>query len=155
MCSSLNQVLNNFFHEQDVLIWLHADMKHWVIDIDSCVFVWFSFGLPQRPPDPGSLHGSPDQDSAAGDRVRDAGRNSASRQVWETCGAGDHDRRQRGAANSHGPGYRSTHTADGEWGAEGLVSWVICRWFECPVNVYVTHFITLAWSIKICFKWTV
>lgn len=155
MCSSLNQVLNNFFHEQDVLIWLHADIKHWVIDIDSCVFVWFSFGLPQRPPDPGSLHGSPDEDSAAGDRVRDAGRNSASRQVWETCGAGDHDRRQRGAANSHGPGYRSTHTADGEWGAEGLVSWVICRWFECPVNVYVTHFITLAWSIKICFKWTV
>lgn len=155
MCSSLNQVLNNFFHEQDVLIWLYADIKHWVIDIDSCVFVWFSFGLPQRPPDPGSLHGSPDQDSAAGDRVRDAGRNSASRQVWETCGAGDHDRRQRGAANSHGPGYRSTHTADGEWGAEGLVSWVICRWFECPVNVYVTHFITLAWSIKICFKWTV
>lgn len=155
MCSSINQVLNKFFHEQDVLIWLHADIKHWVIDIDSCVFVWFSFGLPQRPPDPGSLHGSPDQDSAAGDRVRDAGRNSASRQVWETCGAGDHDRRQRGAANSHGPGYRSTHTADGEWGAEGLVSWVICRWFECPVNVYVTHFITLAWSIKICFKWTV
>lgn len=155
MCSSINQVLNKFFHEQDVLIWLYADIKHWVIDIDSCVFVWFSFGLPQRPPDPGSLHGSPDQDSAAGDRVRDAGRNSASRQVWETCGAGDHDRRQRGAANSHGPGYRSTHTADGEWGAEGLVSWVICRWFECPVNVYVTHFITLAWSIKICFKWTV
>lgn len=155
MCSSLNQVLNNFFHEQDVLIWLHADIEHWVVDIDTCVFVWFSFGLPQRPPDPGSLHGSPDQDSAAGDRVRDAGRNSASRQVWETCGAGDHDRRQRGAANSHGPGYRSTHTADGEWGAEGLVSWVICRWFECPVNVYVTHFITLAWSIKICFKWTV
>lgn len=155
MCSSLNQVLNNFFHEQDVLIWLHADIEHWVVDIDTCVFLWFSFGLPQRPPDPGSLHGSPDQDSAAGDRVRDAGRNSASRQVWETCGAGDHDRRQRGAANSHGPGYRSTHTADGEWGAEGLVSWVICRWFECPVNVYVTHFITLAWSIKICFKWTV
>lgn len=155
MCSSINQVLNKFFHEQDVLIWLHADIEHWVVDIDTCVFVWFSFGLPQRPPDPGSLHGSPDQDSAAGDRVRDAGRNSASRQVWETCGAGDHDRRQRGAANSHGPGYRSTHTADGEWGAEGLVSWVICRWFECPVNVYVTHFITLAWSIKICFKWTV
>lgn len=155
MCSSLNQVLNNFFHEQDVLIWLHADIEHWVVDIDTCVFVWFSFGLPQRPPDPGSFHGSPDQDSAAGDRVRDAGRNSASRQVWETCGAGDHDRRQRGAANSHGPGYRSTHTADGEWGAEGLVSWVICRWFECPVNVYVTHNITLMWSIKICFKWTV
>lgn len=123
MCSSINQVLKKIFHEQDVLIWLHADIRHWVIDIDSCVFVWFSFGLPQRPPDPGSLHGSPDQDSAAGDRVRDAGRNSASRQVWETCGAGDHDRRQRGAANSHGPGYRSTHTADGEWGAEGLVSW--------------------------------
>lgn len=155
MCSSLNQVLNNFFHEQDVFIWLHADIEHWVVDIDTCVFVWFSFGLPQRPPDPGSLHGSPDQDSAAGDRVRDAGRNSASRQVWETCGAGDHDRRQRGAANSHGPGYRSTHTADGEWGAEGLVSWVICRWLECPVNVYVTHNITLTWSIKICFKWTV
>lgn len=155
MCSSLNQVLNNFFHEQDVLIWLHADIEHWVVDIDTCVFVWFSFGLPQRPPDPGSLHGSPDQDSAAGDRVRDAGRNSASRQVWETCGAGDHDRRQRGAANSHGPGYRSTHTADGEWGAEGLVSWVICRWLECPVNVYVIHNITLTWSIKICFKWTV
>lgn len=155
MCSSLNQVLNNFFHEQDVLIWLHADIEHWVVDIDTCVFVWFSFGLPQRPPDPGSLHGSPDQDSAAGDRVRDAGRNSASRQVWETCGAGDHDRRQRGAANSHGPGYRSTHTADGEWGAEGLVIWVICRWFECPVNVYVTHNLTLTWSIKICFKWTV
>lgn len=155
MCSSLNQVLNNFFPEQDVLIWLHADIEHWVVDIDTCVFVWFSFGLPQRPPDPGSLHGSPDQDSAAGDRVRDAGRNSASRQVWETCGAGDHDRRQRGAANSHGPGYRSTHTADGEWGAEGLVSWVICRWLECPVNVYVIHNITLTWSIKICFKWTV
>lgn len=155
MCSSLNQVLNKFFHEQDVLIWLHADIEHWVVDIDTCVFVWFSFGLPQRPPDPGSLHGSPDQDSAAGDRVRDAGRNSASRQVWETCGAGDHDRRQRGAANSHGPGYRSTHTADGEWGAEGLVSWVICRWLECPVNVYVIHNITLTWSIKICFKWTV
>lgn len=155
MCSSINQVLNNFFHEQDVLIWLHADIEHWVVDIDTCVFVWFSFGLPQRPPDPGSLHGSPDQDSAAGDRVRDAGRNSASRQVWETCGAGDHDRRQRGAANSHGPGYRSTHTADGEWGAEGLVSWVICRWLECPVNVYVIHNITLTWSIKICFKWTV
>lgn len=155
MCSSLNQVLNNFFHEQDVLIWLHADIEHWVVDIDTCVFVWFSFGLPQRPPDPGSIHGSPDQDSAAGDRVRDAGRNSASRQVWETCGAGDHDRRQRGAANSHGPGYRSTHTADGEWGAEGLVSWVICRWLECPVNVYVIHNITLTWSIKICFKWTV
>lgn len=152
MCSSLNQVLNNFFHEQDVLIWLHADIEHWVVDIDTCVFVWFSFGLPQRPPDPGSLHGSPDQDSAAGDRVRDAGRNSASRQVWETCGAGDHDRRQRGAANSHGPGYRSTHTADGEWGAEGLVSWVICRWLECPVNVYIIHNITLTWSIKICFK---
>lgn len=155
MCSSINQVLNKFFHEQDVLIWLHADIEHWVVDIDTCVFVWFSFGLPQRPPDPGSLHGSPDQDSAAGDRVRDAGRNSASRQVWETCGAGDHDRRQRGAANSHGPGYRSTHTADGEWGAEGLVSWVICRWLECPVNVYVIHNITLTWSIKICFKWTV
>lgn len=75
---------------------------------------FYSIGIPQRPPDQSSVHGGPDQDPTAGYGVWDLGRNCPGWQVWETGGAGDHDWRQRGASHSHGSGYSSTYTTDGE-----------------------------------------
>ena len=83
---------------------LHIRYKQSFVRTTSVHFFLPRSGLPQGPADSSHLHGSADQDPAAGNRVRHAGRDSSGWSLWEACRASHHDGRPGRAAHRHGTG---------------------------------------------------